>query len=381
MRYVTFLTTLLMLTVSSAGQTPTPSSIWDQLKAKRQSLGTVHQEFESIHRSTTQKDSQESIRSIVVELSDTRWIERQSSGSGTDVTLFNGVDVFTFEEGGAEFVRTKPDKKTVPLSNPYSPEVELSKLKQIEERPCNVPGAGPLCVFLEGPIKKTPSDGPAVMDNGVAQFLFDAQNGLLLYSRKVRLMQYDKTSYTSETTLRLMSTRLGKLDSDRSFELPSADMREVKKLTEWDIAKIKKELTGKPAPDLLVRDLTKKEIRLADYRGKVVLLDFWTTWCPPCRADGPALETLHKKFSDDLAIIAISVSEQRNVVETYLKTHPYSFPIVLTTENNMPRPYQISWFPTYIVIGRDGVVVTSASDEQGVGKFEGLLKKAGLKND
>jgi len=379
MRNLSLLATLLLLAVPGAAQTAA-SSRWDQLKVKRQSLGVVHQEFEYIHRSTTEKDSQESVKSVAVDFADTRWLERQSSGSGTDLTLFDGLDLLTFEEGGAEFVRTKVDKKTVPDPLPYSLGVELSKLKQIEERPCDIPGAGPVCITLEGPLK-APSGGSAEMVKGVAQFLLDAQNGLLLYSRKVRLMRRDNISYTSDAILRLKSAHIGNLGAESPFALPSSDMREVKKLTEWDTAKIKKELTGKPAPELTVKDLTRKEISLAAYKGKVVLLDFWTTWCPPCRADGPVLNTLQKKYVDDLAVIGISVSEQRDVVEAYLKGHPHTFPIALTTENDMPRPYQVGLFPTYILIGQDGTVVTAVSDEQGLGKFEGLLKKTGLKKD
>jgi thiol-disulfide isomerase/thioredoxin len=380
MRNLPLLVSLLLLTVPGAAQSPAASSLWDQLKAKRQSLGLVHQEFEYVLRSSTEKDSQESIKSIAVDFSDARWLERQTSGSGTDVTLFDGIDMLTFEEGGTEFVRTKGNKKTVAEPLPYSADVELAKLKQIQEGPCDVPGAGPLCIVLEAPLK-TISGGSATMVKGVGQFLFDAQNGLLLSFHKARLMRRDNLSYTSDAVLRMTSTRVGKAGDERPFELPSSDMREVKKLTEWDTAKIKKELTGKPAPELTVKDLTRKVVSLADYKGKVVLLDFWTTWCPPCRADGPVLNTLQKKYADDLAIIGISVSEQRNIVEAYLKNHPHGFPIALTTENEMPRPYQVGWFPTYILIGRDGAVVTAVSDEQGLGKFESLLKKAGLRKD
>jgi thiol-disulfide isomerase/thioredoxin len=106
---------------------------------------------------------------------------------------------------------------------------------------------------------------------------------------------------------------------------------------------------------LAVTDIRGNSITLSALRGKTVLLDFWTTWRPPCRADAPALDKLYRKYgSQNLAIIGISVSEDREVVEHFLKEHPHDFPVVLTTENEMPRPYQIGAFPTYIVIDRDG---------------------------
>jgi hypothetical protein len=77
-------------------------------------------------------------------------------------------------------------------------------------------------------------------------------------------------------------------------------------------------------------------------------------------------------------IVGISVSEERPIVEKFLKEHPHSFPIILTTENEMPRPYQIGVFPTYIVIDRDGTLAAAVEGDQGFNDLRKLLKKAGL---
>ena len=163
------------------------------------------------------------------------------------------------------------------------------------------------------------------------------------------------------------------------FKLPSNDLREVKELSAWNAAKIKKQLAGKPAPDLAVTDLEGKTMTIAGFKGKTVLLDFWTTWCPPCRADAPALDKLYRRYGDkDLMIIGISVKEEREIVGKFLREHPHDFPIVLTTENEMPRPYQIRVFPTYIVIDGDGALASAVEGDQGFADLRRLLKKAGL---
>ena len=80
-------------------------------------------------------------------------------------------------------------------------------------------------------------------------------------------------------------------------------------------------------------------------------------------------------------IVGISVSEDRAIVEKFLKEHPHDFPILLTTENELPTAYQIGVFPTYIVIQRDGTVASAAEGDQGFGDLRKLLKKAGLEVD
>ena len=77
-------------------------------------------------------------------------------------------------------------------------------------------------------------------------------------------------------------------------------------------------------------------------------------------------------------IVGISVSEERAIVEKFLNEHPPSFPIVLTTENELPRPYRVGVFPTYIVIDRDGTIAAAVEGDQGFSDLRKLLKKAGL---
>jgi hypothetical protein len=77
-------------------------------------------------------------------------------------------------------------------------------------------------------------------------------------------------------------------------------------------------------------------------------------------------------------IVGISVNEDRAIVEKFLKEHPHSFPVALTTENEMPRAYQIGVFPTYVVINRDGTLASAVDGEKGFADLRKLLKKAGL---
>ena len=91
------------------------------------------------------------------------------------------------------------------------------------------------------------------------------------------------------------------------------------------------------------------------------------------------MDKLSRKYADKgLAIIGISVSEERAIVEKYLKEFPSAYPIALTTENDVPPPYRVGEFPTYITIGPDGVITSVVSGDQGFSELRNILKKAGL---
>jgi thiol-disulfide isomerase/thioredoxin len=220
------------------------------------------------------------------------------------------------------------------------------------------------------------------MLEGSAKIFLDTETGLLISLRKFEVIENRKSSHQSETTYVLKRMSYGTPADPSLFKLPSNDMSEVKELPLWNAARIKKQLAGKPAPEFTVTDIQGKPFALSAFKGKTVLLDFWTTWCPPCRADAPSLDKLYGKYGErDLVIVGVSVNEDRAIVEKFLKEHPHGFPIVLTSENEMARPYQIAVLPTYIVIGPDGTVASAVQGDQGFGALRKLLKKAGLEVD
>jgi len=374
----------LFVALNAAAQTPA-SAVWTELKARRDKLPSVQQEFEVSQTAKTASASQSFKRQLVLDMSPGQWRERSISGSGNNIRIFEGKDLFSMEEGGDEFVRAKRrSKEEDPLPSPYgTDDPDWSKAIELERRPCGILASDHLCVVLDVPLKKwTRTSSPnniSRMLQGSARVSFDTETGLLLSLRTVQVIEIHRAAHQLDVTYALQRMSYGKPPDASLFKLPSDDMREVKELSSWNAAKIKKQLTGKPAPDLAVTDILGKPVALSAFKGKTVLLDFWTTWCPPCRADAPALDKLYRKYGEqDLMIVGISVSEERAIVEKFLKDHPHSFPIVLTTENEMPRTYQIRVFPTYIVIDSDGTVTSATEGNQGFGELRKLLKKAGL---
>lgn len=359
-------------------------SLWNELREKRLSLPSVHQEFD-LSRTFHNSGASQSVRvRIVLDMTPRAWLEASLAGSGNTTRLFDGQHVFQWEDEGSEFTRNrKPNpQERWPAAYAALEQADSSRVVERERRPCgNSPEHGK-CVLFEAPLNSAISfagQGRVSHSSGSLTAFIDLQTGLLIALRKIELVENDGRKRQIESAFTIRRFSVGGAPNDARFVPPAPPAREVKELSRWDAAKIRRVLVGKPAPELTVRDIDGQTIRLSALQGKTVLLDFWTTWCPPCRKDAPALDSLHKKFAGrDLIILGISVNEDRELVTRFLREHPKPYAVALTTENDMPRPYQISLFPTYLVIAPDGTVSAVSEGGQGFADLRGMLKKSGF---
>lgn len=111
---------------------------------------------------------------------------------------------------------------------------------------------------------------------------------------------------------------------------------------------------GDPFPDLGSFGL---EGTLPDLNGKVVLIDFFASWCGPCKESFPAMEEIHKKYSSrGLVVLAINLDKKKADMESFLKNHPASFPIVRDASNKLVSAVQIPTMPSSFLLDRSGKV-------------------------
>lgn len=114
---------------------------------------------------------------------------------------------------------------------------------------------------------------------------------------------------------------------------------------------------GTVAPDFSLKDLNGKTVALQQLKGKVVLLDFWAPWCPPCREELPALDALYKKYNNDgLVIIGIDMDDSEKLVAEFLQRAPVSFTILIDRKGTLTREYRFRTLPTAFIVGKDGVI-------------------------
>jgi thiol-disulfide isomerase/thioredoxin len=137
--------------------------------------------------------------------------------------------------------------------------------------------------------------------------------------------------------------------------------------------------TGKPAPRFRAKTTAGDQFNNASVKGKVVLFEFWTTWCKFCENEASLVDDIAKEFSDKgLIVLAVDVLEPDQKVKKYLVEHPRSVPIVLTKDTNLAAMYNAQSYPIYVLIDREGNIAAEQRGAAGEMGLRRLLKRVGL---
>jgi thiol-disulfide isomerase/thioredoxin len=135
-----------------------------------------------------------------------------------------------------------------------------------------------------------------------------------------------------------------------------------------------------PAPHFNAKSMTGETYNNASLKGKVVLLQFWTTWCPYCRGEQPLVDKLTQEFAGKgLVVLAIDVGESKKKVKQYLQTSPRTCPIILNEDTNLPPMFATTQYPVYVVIDRDGNMGGIQRGAGGERMLRQLLSRSGMR--
>ncbi|MFC0274069.1 TlpA family protein disulfide reductase [Metabacillus herbersteinensis] len=135
---------------------------------------------------------------------------------------------------------------------------------------------------------------------------------------------------------------------------------------------------GNAAPNFELQTLSGETVQLADYQGKKVLLNFWATWCGPCRAEMPDMQKLYDKYEGNVVVLAVNLTNTEKSVESvdaFVKELNLSFPIAIDEEGAINTKYEVLSYPTSYILDEEGRIQTKFAGAMSYETMESLVKK------
>jgi peroxiredoxin len=129
------------------------------------------------------------------------------------------------------------------------------------------------------------------------------------------------------------------------------------------------------AADFKLQDLNGKEVSLSDFKGKKVLLNFWATWCPPCKAEMPDIEKLYQETKNsDFVILAVNLGEDKQTVKSFMDKNKYDFRILLDSDKDVAIKYNIVSIPTSFFIDEKGTIILKKIGPMNIDEMKSYIK-------
>lgn len=133
-----------------------------------------------------------------------------------------------------------------------------------------------------------------------------------------------------------------------------------------------------PAPDFTLKTLDGRNMKLSELAGNVVMINFWASWCAPCRVEMPKLNDLYNKYKDlGFVLLGVNVEQQEQPPRNFLKKRPVDFPILLDKGNDVSKQYHVIAMPTTVLVDRSGNMryVHQGYKEGDEKKYRKMIKK------
>lgn len=139
-------------------------------------------------------------------------------------------------------------------------------------------------------------------------------------------------------------------DLTESDEKDYFDEEDIEVKNQYDIE------VGKLSPNFTLENLEGEEVSLEDYKGKIIMLNFWATWCPYCVKEMPDMNRLQEE-NDDLVVLAVNIKEEKDKVKEYIEEGGYDFEVVLDTKASVAETYLVGPLPTTYFIDKEGILI------------------------
>jgi thiol-disulfide isomerase/thioredoxin len=132
-----------------------------------------------------------------------------------------------------------------------------------------------------------------------------------------------------------------------------------------------------PAPEAGTTATAPKTVTLSDLRGKAVVLDFWATWCGPCKAEAPIMDGIAKRYKDrGVVVVGVNTDDEDGNAEEFARQRHLSFPIAFDRDRSAARAYNVSALPTLVVVSKTGKIVAVRTGVTSDSELEELIREA-----
>jgi thiol-disulfide isomerase/thioredoxin len=132
---------------------------------------------------------------------------------------------------------------------------------------------------------------------------------------------------------------------------------------------------GMTAPGFSLINMNDQEVNLSDYRGQKVFLNFWASWCPPCRKEMPDMQKLHEEYGDEIAILAVNIGENKSTVINFMMQNKLNLPVLLDLNKSTAQNYLVRAIPTTFILDEDGIIIEKTF---GTLSYQSMLDLSGI---
>jgi thiol-disulfide isomerase/thioredoxin len=221
-------------------------------------------------------------------------------------------------------------------------------------------------------------DDDGVTPKGHGSYHYDPASGLVLKASVTTLSNQNGMEMEGTMSSTITSFALNGQVADDQFTYQPANG--VKVVDSFDKLLNPDSMVGEMAPDISFTTFDGQTVNLRDYRGKVVFLDFWATWCGPCRMEMPHIQALHDEMKDTGEVVFIGASnEDQKTIENWLQKNPYTFKMVMVKPEDAQGKYNVTSIPAGFVIDREGMIKAHMIGAQSELQLRTALGKAGIR--
>ena len=132
---------------------------------------------------------------------------------------------------------------------------------------------------------------------------------------------------------------------------------------------------GMQAPDFTLQNMNEQEVSLSDYKGKKVFLNFWASWCPPCREEMPDMQKLHEEYGNEIAVLAVNIGESKSTVANFMMQNKLNLPVLLDLNKSIAQDYLVRAIPTTYILDKDGIIIEKTF---GALSYQSMLDLSGI---